>query len=359
MAPARGWCYLARVIERCLLMFIASVLPLLAADADMAVGSTGLQKDVVFTDYSPLSRSMELARRLLSPLNAMRLNQELVRTGQAAREQSIDLAHEKFAVYVPAHAPPHGYALLVFVPPWQEAIVPLRWTLALDRHGMIFVSAANSGNTADVLDRREPLALLAAYNIMRRYRVDPDKIYIGGFSGGSRVAMRIALSYPDLFHAALLDAGSDPIGDAQIPLPPAELFGQFQDSTRLVYATGQHDDDNLDKDVHSRDSMHSWCVFHMDTVAMPWAGHDLADPASLNRALDTLLEPAKSDPDKLAACRARIDNELVAQLKQVKDLLAAGKRDDARTLLDNIDAHYGGLAAPRSTGLAKTIDAQR
>jgi hypothetical protein len=347
------------VIERYLPIFIALVMPLLAASADMPVGSTGLQKDVVFTDYSPLSRSMELARRLLSPLNAMRVNQELARSGRVALEQSIDLAHEKFAVYVPAHAPPHGYALLVFVPPWQEATVPQRWTLALDRHGMIFISAANSGNTADVLDRREPLALLAAYNIMQRYRVDPDKIYIGGFSGGSRVAMRIALGYPDLFHAALLDAGSDPIGNAQIPLPPAELFSQFQDSTRLVYATGQHDDDHLDKDVHSRDSMQAWCVFHLYTVPMPWAGHDLADPAGLNRALDALLETAKSDPDKLVACRSRIETELTTQLKQVEDLLADGKRDGARKLLDKIDARYGGLAAPRSTELAKTIDAPR
>jgi hypothetical protein len=347
------------VIERCLPIVVALVMPLLAVAADMPVGSTGLRKDVVFTDYAPLSRSMELARRLLSPLNAMRVNQELARTGQVAREQSIDLAREKFAVYVPAHAPLHGYALLVFVPPWQEATVPPRWTSALDRHGMIFVSAANSGNTADVLDRREPLALLAAYNITRRYPIDPDRIYIGGFSGGSRVAMRIALGYPDLFHAALLDAGSDPIGNAQIPLPPADLFRQFQDSTRLVYATGQHDDDHLDKDVHSRDSMQAWCVFRLDTVAMPWVGHDLADPASLNRALDALLEPAKSDPDKLAACRSRIEQELTAQLKLVEDLLANGKRDEASTLLDKIDAHYGGLAAPRSTELAKAIDAQR
>jgi Esterase PHB depolymerase len=358
MTSTHRRCYLALVIARCLLLG-ALVMPLFAAavDAPMPAAATGLQRDVVFTEYSPLSRSMELARRLLSPLNAMRVSQELGRSGQLAREQSIDLTHEKFAVYVPAQAPPHGYALLVFVPPWQEATVPLRWASALDRHAMIFVSAANSGNTADVLDRREPLALLAAYNIMRRYRIDPDRIYIGGFSGGSRVAMRIALGYPDLFHGALLDAGSDPIGDAQIPLPPAELFRQFQDSTHLVYATGQHDDDNLDKDVHSRDSMQAWCVFHLDTVAMPWAGHDLANPATLNRALDALLEPVKSDPDKLAACRSRIDSEWTAQLRQAEDLLVAGKRDESRTLLEKINARYGGLAAPRSVELAEKIDA--
>jgi hypothetical protein len=98
-------------------------------------------------------------------------------------------------------------------------------------------------------------------------------------------------------------------------------------------------------------------VFHLNTVAMPWAGHDLADPAALNRALDTLLQPAKPDADKLAACRARIDNEVATQLQQVEGLLAAGKRDDALTLLDKVDAHYGGLAAPRSVELAGKIDA--
>jgi len=300
---------------------------------------------------------MELARRLLSPLNALRVGQELARSGQTAREQSIDLVHEKFAVYVPAHAPPHGYALLVFVPPWQDVSVPPHWISALDRHGTIFVSAANSGNAADVLDRRESLALLAAQNIMRRYPVDPQRVYIGGFSGGSRVALRLALGYPDLFHGALLDAGSDPIGDAQIPLPAAALFRQFQDATRLVYATGQHDDDNLDKDVHSRQSMKDWCVFHLDTVAMPGAEHELADTSAMNRALDALLKPTQPNPDKLAACRARIDKELTAQLRQVEDLLASGRRDDARTLLEKTDAHYGGLAAPRSIELIQKIDA--
>jgi poly(3-hydroxybutyrate) depolymerase len=110
---------------------------------------------------------------------------------------------------------------------------------------MILVSAANSGNGAGVLNRREPLALLAAENIMRSYPLDPERVYIGGFSGGSRMALRIARGYPDVFHGALLNAGSDPIGNAQIPLPPQELLRQFQESTRVVYVTGAHDNFNL------------------------------------------------------------------------------------------------------------------
>jgi poly(3-hydroxybutyrate) depolymerase len=64
------------------------------------------------------------------------------------------------------------------------------------------------------LERRIPLALLAAHNVMQRYPVDKERLYIGGMSGGSRVALRIALAFPDVFHALLLHSGSDRIGTA-------------------------------------------------------------------------------------------------------------------------------------------------
>lgn len=350
-------CYRLHMLTRHLLLLAALSMPLLASAGDAPI-ATGSQRDVIFTGYSPLSRSSELVRRLLSPLNALRVSQESMRPGHAIREQPLDLAHEKFAVYLPSHAPPQGYALLVFVPPWPEAAVPPVWTSPLDRHDMIYVSAANSGNDADVLDRRVPLALLAAYNIMQKYPVDPQRIYIGGFSGGSRVAERIALGYPDLFRGALLLAGSDPIGNAQHSLPPAPLFRQFQDAMRLVYLTGRNDEDHLDMDIRSQQSMREWCVFHLDTVSAPWSGHEVVAPGPLNHALDVLDRPVQPDPDKLADCRASIDRAIATQLKHAEDLLASGKPDATRMLLDKIDTRYGGLAAPRSIELAEKLAAR-
>jgi len=322
-------------------------------------GAIGLQRDVVFADYSPLSRSMELARRLLSPLHAQRALAQLASTGKTLAEQPVDLGQERFAVYVPNEAPVGGYGLLVFVPPWQNAMLPQRWAATLDRHGMIYVSAANAGNGTSILDRREPLALLAAYNIMRRYPVDPERVYIGGFSGGSRVALRIALAYPDLFHGALLIAGSDPIGDASAPLPAAELFRQFQDSTRLVYLTGISDPVNIENDAASRQSLRRWCVFDVDAQLMPRAGHDLADPDSLHRALQALTNHVRVEPAQLLACRARLESELAAGLRQVADLLANAKSPAARALLQKIDSRYGGLAAPGSLELAEQLEVGR
>src|SRR5258708_11334759 len=230
-----------------LLLWLGVMISPMPAIGDTVAGFTGLQNDVVFSDYSPLSSSAELLHRLVSPLNAVQLGKTLAHSPVALRDQPIDLAQERFTVYVPSHPPAQGYGLLVFVPPWQNAMLPRGWAAILDRHGVIFVSAANSGNEANTIDRREPLALLAAHNIMQRFRVDPERTYIGGFSGGSRVALRLALGFPDVFRGVFLNAGSDPIGDAQLPLPPPELFSPFQKLTPIFYISGHNAPSNLTK----------------------------------------------------------------------------------------------------------------
>ncbi|RDI97287.1 hypothetical protein DVT68_17490 [Dyella solisilvae] len=316
---------------------------------------TGLQEAVVFSQYGDLSSSTELARRLVSPLNAWRLQRRAAATGASIREQPVDLSQERFALYVPAHMPAEGYGLLVFVPPWDEAKIPAAWMPVLDRLGVILVTAARSGNEADLIDRREPLALLAAHNVTGEYRVDPQRIYVGGFSGGARVALRLALGYPDLFHGALLDAGSDAIG-VQIPPPPRELFERFQDDTRVVYLTGEEDRFHQGTDRQSRQALKSWCVTDIDVLDMPHTGHELADAAAFGRALASLDARVPRDAGQLADCRAHVDHALNAALDQVQAQFGGGKIDEARRQLDGIDTHFGGLAAPRSVELAARLE---
>jgi hypothetical protein len=77
--------------------------PLLAGAQETADSVTGLQRNVVFSDYSPLSGSAELAHRTLIPL----ANVEIARATKnaALRLQAIDLTQEKFSIYVPAQRP--------------------------------------------------------------------------------------------------------------------------------------------------------------------------------------------------------------------------------------------------------------
>jgi pimeloyl-ACP methyl ester carboxylesterase len=302
--------------------------------------------DVTFTRYSPLSRIAEIARRMLTPLTQLRGSSMLAASGQRLNDQAVDLSKEKFDIYLPAGDPPkNGYGLLVFVAPWETSTRPNFWRPGLDKHRLIFVSANASGNETKVYDRRMPLALLAYENVRAAYPVDPSRVYIGGLSGGSRVAEMTALGYPDVFRAALLNAGSDPIGGTQgIHLPPADLFARFQ-RIHLVYVTGEQDDLNLHDDTVSRDSMRDLCVFDVVVRNAPRLGHEPLDGASFGKALDDLERRGTIDEGKLAACNERLSREIAARLASVREAMQRGDRETARSRLSAIDTEYGGLAA--------------
>jgi hypothetical protein len=310
--------------------------------------SVARAQEAPFSLTTPLSSNAEMMRRLYSPLRAEQIRSELARSGRALSEQSIDLSQESFLFSVPAQTPDKGYGLVVFLPPWNEATEPRGWKEVFDAKGFIFVSAGHSGNTQDVVARREPLALLAWANIAARYRLDPSRVYIAGLSGGSRVALRLALGYPDVFAGALLNAGSDPIGSPEIPLPPRDLFARFQQASRLVYLTGGLDREHLDMDKKSQASMRDWCVSNVTNITVPGLKHETADADSLAKALDALdAAPATPDP-ALATCRADLARTLESKLEEVRALEASGSRDEALARLQDIDARYGGLAAPES-----------
>jgi pimeloyl-ACP methyl ester carboxylesterase len=322
-----------------------------------ATGNGQLLRDVTFTQYSPYASAAELVRRLLSPATAARLQRESQKSGASLAGQVVNLAEEKFIVYVPAQRPPHGYALVVFVPPWQQAGLPEGWATVLDQFGAIFVSAARSGNEESYMGRREPLALLAAQNIINQYPVDSERVYIAGFSGGSRIAQRLALGYPDLFRGAILNAGSDAVGEPTveppIPLPPRELLLQFQSRSHLVYVTGERDASRVEDDALSLRSMRQWCVFNVENFVEPFLPHTVATSEALARALGRLADGIREDPEKLARCRAALEAELDTKLQKVEVLISSGQRSAAAKLLDRIDRRYGGLAAPRSLELAE------
>ena len=130
-----------------LLLWLGVMISPLPATCDTVPGFTGLQSDVVFSDYNPLSSSAELVHRLLSPLNAVRVGRSLAHSAAALRDQPIDLARERFTVYVPSNPPSEGYGLLVFVPPGTR-------TSAEDSFGVATFEEIPLGDVyADLADR--------------------------------------------------------------------------------------------------------------------------------------------------------------------------------------------------------------
>jgi pimeloyl-ACP methyl ester carboxylesterase len=224
--------------------------------------------------------------------------------------------------------------------------------MVLERLGVVFITAARSGNDENPLGRRVPLALLGAAEARRRFPIDPERVYVGGFSGGSRIALRLALAYPDVFRGVILDAGSDPIGTPQVPLPPPDLFTLFQAQTHVVYITGERDSEHLADDAHSIRSLHEWCVANVDEAVQPHVLHEIALPGALSQALGTLMARGPAESPKLARCRAALAAGLDARLREVEELLSKGATHEGAARLRQIDERFGGLAAPRSVELA-------
>jgi predicted esterase len=341
---------------------LAAIACLVGCLALPPAGAAGVSSVETFDAYSPLADAIELARRTQTPTTADRLERYVAATGTRVEAVPVDLREARFDVYVPSAPRADGrYGLMVWVSPFDEATGPGEFQGALDRHGMILVAARGSGNEQSLLVRRLPLALHAAHNILLRHAVDPERVYAGGYSGGSRTAFRLAIDFPDVFRGALLNAGSDVLGGEAISPPAADLLARVQARSRFVYVTGVRDLPNRVMDEASRVALQAHCVQAVERLQMSRGEHPRIDRRHFARALEW-LDADGADPvdaGALAACRERLDGAVSAELDAVDARIAAGDFDGAGTLLADIDHRRGGLAAPRSIELARELAAHR
>ena len=323
-----------------------------------APGAAAPREGEVFALYSPHAAADELARRTQTPTTQDRLRRFVQASPRTLSAHSVDLGKERFDLYVPPGPPPAGgYGVLVWVPPHEEYPVPRDWRGALDRRGVIYVAARRSGNEQNVLDRRIPLALHAIHNVAARFPVDDERVYVGGFSGGSRTALRLALAWPDVFRGALLNAGSDVLGGGRLTLPEAPLLALVQERSRLVYATGVRDMPNRRMDEASQASARALCIGGMRDIPIASRGdHVMPDRRHFDLAMDALESPRAADA-ALPGCRERLQRRVDADLAAVEQLMQQGDTTAAGARLGEADQRWGGLAAPRSVELARRLGA--
>lgn len=344
-------------VTRLLLILVLPALALVstAPAASTEPGRTGEFRDLISTHYSPLAERPEFIRRAMTPTTADRLLRfQAESETHRLKLQGIDLSKEKFDAYVPRHKPERGYGVLVFVSPIKTWPVPRDWKRELDRLGLIYVAAQESGNAQAVYDRRMPLALHALEWARQTYTVDDQRFYISGFSGGGRVAQRLAFAYADVFSGALLIAGSDAFGDNGTVVPPREIMRTLQTRMRLVYATGSLDMVNKAHDESARQSMREFCVTGLFKHIQSRQEHWIPNGRGFARALVDLDRPIVL-PDDHHACREALDRRVKQALHQVEAAIAGADLDAAGEQLAELDSLYGGLAAPRSVELAREL----
>ena len=316
-----------------------------------ALGTTGLALQEgarlevkTFAEASPLTRNAALIERLVSPLTHAKLL--AANDAQALANPPVDVEKERFGLFVPGQKPPKGYGLLVWVSPFDEIALPPGWATVLNREGIIFVMAGRSGNLMPLLGRRVPLALSARENVVRHHSIDPDRIWIGGYSGGARVAQRIALAYPDLFSGAVLDGGADAIGGADLPLPKRAQFERFGENSAVAFTTGGRDEVNSDAARRALASMRRNCIDRAWVEVRRGEGHAIMGRRSLASAIQFLDRPRLPPSADNLRCREQIYARVDQSLAQAATLVETGDRS-AQEALAKIDQLYGWLASPR------------
>lgn len=106
---------------------------------------------------------------------------------------------QRFELYVPAGAGSRAAApLILFISPGQKGTGLSQFRKLCDREGVVFASPHQAGNQTPG-SRRIRIVMDTLDEVRRRLKIDPDRTYIGGFSGGGRIAMTIATALPEYF----------------------------------------------------------------------------------------------------------------------------------------------------------------
>jgi predicted esterase len=118
-------------------------------------------------------------------------------------------------VYIPENynsAVPTG--VLVFISAGNSGRIPNAWKELMGQYNLIWVGANKSGNKI-ATSLRVAYAVLAVALVNKNYKVDANRIYLSGFSGGGRVSSMVASEYAHIFRGAIFNSGANIWGESK------------------------------------------------------------------------------------------------------------------------------------------------
>lgn len=187
------------------------------------------------------------------------------------------------------------------------------------QRGILFASPYGAGNGTS-MPRRVRIVLDVLDDIRRNHRIDADRTYIAGFSGGGRVACAVAFALPEFFGGVLpVCAGGE------LREEPWLRHRAF-DRLSIAFLTGS-DDFNLGEIERYRAPLFTDIGLRTRVTVVPKHGHAIPGAKPFQSALDW-LDAAAPDRRKLAlrrpATRTRSDQETTRE-ESAKSLLAEGE----------------------------------
>ena len=211
-----------------------------------------------------------------------------ISSGQLLGEQQAELYGKvlepdeaiNYQVYLPDNGLTEKPGVFVYVSPMKTGRIDSRWREVMDEQNLIYIAADKSGNKIPTI-RRMIMATLAVRALGQDHAFDTDNINISGFSGGGRVASRLATQYPEVFTGALYICGVDFWKKDQTPRVERLIQNRF------VFLTGSRDF-NRTQTRQIRKRYVKAGAQHSKLIEVPGMGHSHPDARYLTEALEYL-----------------------------------------------------------------------
>jgi hypothetical protein len=146
-----------------------------------------------------------------------------------------DSRKQRYLLYVPpSYKADKTWPLIVFISPGDTPAGWPSWKKVCEERGLLFCSPYGAGNGCPV-GKRCRIVLDALDDVRRHYSVDPDRTYLGGLSGGGRMACTIGYALPEYFGGVVPVCGTNP------PTALASLRHRLQDRLSAALVTGEKD----------------------------------------------------------------------------------------------------------------------
>lgn len=273
-----------------------------------------------FTERSPLSNIASMKSR--------------IRFATPDETPDYDLSKELFSIYVPRNFDPDKtYGLIVWVSPTDTGNLSAAYQPVCDKHDLISIGAQNAGNER-IGWYRFGLALDAAYNMQQNCRIDPDRVYISGMSGGGRVSSRMGVAYADVFAGAFMIVGCDFYKRTPVPndppkvyieryaMPIGKILAKAVRDNRYVLLTGTNDFNRDETQSIYENGFQKEHFAHVTYLEVPDMGHELPPADWFEKGIDALDTPLFEARAQAAEKAASAEQDAANALAKAREVFA-------------------------------------
>jgi predicted esterase len=142
---------------------------------------------------------------------------------------------QHYELFVPEdYDPQETYPLVLFISSSSSPAGWAEWQACCRRKGILFASPYDAGNECPMKTRAR-IVLDVLDKLRRTYRLDTDRIYLGGISGGARTACHIAFALPEYFGGVIPICASGELRSERW------LWHRVIERLSVAYVTGETD----------------------------------------------------------------------------------------------------------------------